>query len=160
MHIRTGKDADRAGLADLCIEAFTPIHDGFRATLGQALFDLAYADWQDGYRRTLAQADLDTDAAVLLVAEDARRLLGFALVTADAATRQGEIGLLAVAPAAQRLGAGRALIDAALDWMRRKGMTNAYAGTGGDAAHAAARAAYRAAGFSGEIPGVHFLRPL
>jgi GNAT superfamily N-acetyltransferase len=72
---------------------------------------------------------------------------------------QGEITLLAVDPAHQLRGTGRALIEAACDAMRTEGCVVAVVATGGDQAHTPARAAYTATGFS-PLPTVFFSRLL
>jgi ribosomal protein S18 acetylase RimI-like enzyme len=55
--------------------------------------------------------------------------------------------MLAVDPAAQRRGIGRALTDQATHWLRAQGMRVAIVETGGDAGHAPARRVYEQAGF-------------
>lgn len=85
---------------------------------------------------------------------------GFLETRLDDASRVGEIRLMAVGPEHQRRGIGRRICEFALDELRARGATSAYVGTGGDAAHVPARAAYAAAGFDRSVPGVHFFRML
>jgi len=160
MTIRPYAPADRDAALALCIAAFTPIHEGFRAALGEAIFALHYPDWQGGYARmfdALAEDDGRTEA---FVAETDGAIAGFVFAILDAATKTGEIGLNAVAPARQRQGIGRLMYDHALARLKQRGAEIAYVGTGGDAAHAPARAAYEALGFDRVIPAVHYYRAL
>ena len=46
----------------------------------------------------------------------------------------------------------------ALDSLKQRGADIAYVGTGADAAHAPARAAYEAIGFDKSIPSIHYFR--
>ena len=48
----------------------------------------------------------------------------------------------------------------ALENLGARGAEIAYVGTGADAAHAPARAAYEAGGFDQSIPGIHYFRKL
>ena len=81
------------------------------------------------------------------VAVDDPDVLGFVAVLIDSAS--GEIDLIAVDPAAQRRGLGRALTDHAVQQLRDAGCSLAIVATGGDPGHAPARALYQAAGFTG-----------
>jgi GNAT superfamily N-acetyltransferase len=60
----------------------------------------------------------------------------------------------------QGLGIGRALYNFALDDLKSRGAVIACVGTGGDAAHEAARRAYEAIGFDKAIPGLHLFKVL
>ena len=158
--IRPYRPADRDAALAVCIAAFGPIHEGFRAALGEAIFALHYRDWQSGYARmfdALAEEDGRTE---VFVAEDKGAIAGFVFAILDTALKTGEIGLNAVAPGRQRQGIGRMLYDHALARLKERGATIAYVGTGGDAAHAPARRAYEALGFDRTIPAVHYYREL
>ena len=63
-------------------------------------------------------------------------------------------------PTLQRRGLAARLLSHALSHMRDQGMRAATVGTGGDPAHAPARRAYEAAGFSRAIPSVYYYREL
>jgi GNAT superfamily N-acetyltransferase len=67
--------------------------------------------------------------------------------------------MIAVDPADQRRGVGRALTEHATAWMRDAGMRVAALGTGGDPGHAPARALYERAGYR-PLPGVQYFRTL
>jgi ribosomal protein S18 acetylase RimI-like enzyme len=159
--IRAAEAADLAVLVDLTIRAFHDIQDGIRAQLGDALFAPQNGDWRGDYRRTLTGLLEPGAIARVLVATADGRPIGFAAWTTHDGPQglQGEITLLAVDPDHQQRGAGRALIDAACDAMREAGCVVAFVGTGGDDAHAPARAAYVATGFT-PLPTVFYSRLL
>jgi ribosomal protein S18 acetylase RimI-like enzyme len=160
MRVRTVEPDDLDALVDLTIRAFTTIQAGIREQLGEALFASQNGRWREDYRETLTSAARDAPDR-FLVADVEGIPAGFATWTVHpaAAGDLGEITLLAVDPGQQRHGVGRALIDAACDAMRAAGCVVAYAGTGGDAAHAPARAAYEATGFT-PLPTVFYSRLL
>ena len=161
LHLRTATPDDLEPLVELTIRAFEAIQDGIREQLGAALFAPQNGDWRGDYRRTLEGLTGPDEAERCIVATIDDRPVGFASWTTHPgpAGLQGEITLLAVDPQAQRSGVGRALIDAACDAMRAAGCVVAFAGTGGDAAHAPARAAYEATGFTA-LPTVFYSKLL
>ena len=161
MRIRPYGPADREPALALCIAAFTPIHEGFRAALGERIFALQYPDWQGGYARMFdALAEDDGRTEVFVAEGEGGELAGFVFAVLDAEHRTGELGLNAVAPAQQGRGIGRRLYEHALARLKERGAEIAYVGTGGNAAHAPARAAYDALGFDRVIPAVHYYREL
>jgi GNAT superfamily N-acetyltransferase len=158
--IRPCLPADRDAALAICIAAFTPIHEGFRDALGETIFALQYPDWRGGYAAmfdALAEDDGRTEA---YVAEADGEIAGFIFAILDEATKTGELGLNAVAPARQGQGVGRLMYEFALARLKERGAEIAYVGTGGDAAHAPARGAYEALGFDRVIPSVHYYREL
>lgn len=158
--IRACQPADRAAALALCIDAFTPIHDGFRAALGETIFALQYPDWRGGYARTFDALAEDDKRTEVFVAEVDGEIAGFVFAVLDAEHKTGEIGLNAVAPARQGRGIGRLMYEHALARLKERGAEIAYVGTGGDAAHEPARRAYEALGFDRVIPAVHYYREL
>jgi ribosomal protein S18 acetylase RimI-like enzyme len=73
--------------------------------------------------------------------------------------RMGMIDIVGVDPAYQRRGIGSRLTDVALEHMRSRGMDIAVVETGGDPAHAPARAAYDATGLI-RLPIARYFRLL
>lgn len=67
--------------------------------------------------------------------------------------------MVAVDPAHQRQGLGRALTDRAGECLRRAGMRLALVGTGGDAGHAPARRLYERAGYR-LLPAAQYFKAL
>ncbi|HYD12498.1 MAG TPA: GNAT family N-acetyltransferase [Allosphingosinicella sp.] len=158
--IRPYLPADRDAALAICIAAFTPIHEGFRAALGETIFALHYPDWQGGYANMFDALAEDDGRTEVFVAEADGEIAGFCFAILDAGTKTGEVGLNAVAPAQQRRGVGRRLYEHALARLKARGAEIAYVGTGGDAAHEPARRAYEALGFDRVIPAVHYYREL
>ena len=87
-------------------------------------------------------------------------VVGFIFTIMDANRKTGEIGLNAVDPNIQQQGIGRAMYEFVLADLKKRGAEIAYVGTGGDATHAPARAAYKALGFDKMIPAAHFFKRL
>jgi GNAT superfamily N-acetyltransferase len=160
MRIRPYEPADRNAALALCIAAFTPIHEGFRAALGEKIFALQYPDWQGGYARMFDALAEDDGRTEVFVADEEDVIAGFVFAVLDSEHSTGELGLNAVAPAQQGRGIGRQLYEFALARLKERGAEIAYVGTGGDAAHEPARRAYAALGFDRAIPAIHFYREL
>jgi ribosomal protein S18 acetylase RimI-like enzyme len=144
----------------ICAAAFAPIHAGFAEVLGPRLFAAHYREWQGRYGETIRAATAPDVRDRVHVISDAGVILGFVVTTLEQEAGVGEIALMAVDPAMQRRGLGRALLRFALDDLRACGATSVHVGTGGDAAHAPARALYAATGFGRAIPAVHYHREL
>ena len=161
MELRTAEHRDLEPLLGLTIRAFHAIQDGIRDQLGDALFQPQNGDWRGDYRRTLTELLAAGQIERTIVAVVDGSPVGYASWTTHAGPRgdQGEITLLAVDPAHQQRGAGRALIEAACAAMRAAGCVVAFVGTGGDEAHIPARAAYAATGFTA-LPTVFYSRLL
>jgi GNAT superfamily N-acetyltransferase len=106
----------------------------------------AVTGWVAGY------ADVDgRDKSAVFVAEESGRVVGFVGVserTHFAGDVDGYVGELVVASDAERRGTGRALVAAAEDWTRRRGLRRVTIDTG--AANKAARAFYGALGYAEE----------
>jgi GNAT superfamily N-acetyltransferase len=69
------------------------------------------------------------------------------------------MAMLAVDPAAQRQGLGRALTDHATAWLRDAGMRVAVIGIGGDPGHVPARRVYEQVGYS-VMPAAQYFKVL
>jgi ribosomal protein S18 acetylase RimI-like enzyme len=138
-HIRAYSPNDHARVLEICIAAFTPIHQGFQSALGEQVFALQYHDWQEQYARTLERISPDDSGTKVYVAEREGVIAGFVFTILDTERKTGEIGLNAVDPAWQRKGIGRAMYEFAFADLKARGAQIAYVGTGGDTAHAPAQ---------------------
>ncbi len=156
--IRSYRKADQGRALEVCIAAFTPIHEGFRAALGEKVFELQYRDWKEQYAKTFA--DLPDELTEVYVAEENGTLIGFVFTVLNPALKTGEIGLNAVDPEFQGKGVGKAMYEFALERLKARGAEIAYVGTGGDAAHLPARKAYEAIGFDKVLPAMHYFKVL
>ena len=134
LKIRPYRETDRTRALEVCIAAFTPIHEGFRAALGERIFELQYGDWTEQYAQTFDSLLQDAESTEVYVAEEKGNIVGFVFTILRAEKMTGEIGLNAVDPQFQRQGIGKAMYDFALERLRARGAKIAYVGTGGDAA--------------------------
>jgi len=161
MVLRPFRSEDLEPLIDLTLRAFAPLQEGIRQQLGTDLFDRQNGQWRQDYRRMLGELTDPAHRDRLLVAELGDAPVGYAAWTTHPGPSgpQGEIVLLAVDPRRQRSGLGRALIEGACEAMRAAGCVVATVSTGGDPAHAPARAAYASTGFT-PLPTVFYSRPL
>jgi GNAT superfamily N-acetyltransferase len=160
MTIRDAVAADHDAVVDLSLRAWAPVFASVNAVLGEELATRLHgADWRE-HQAHAVRDTLADPANHGWVAEIGGRIEGFAVATiADPDRRIGELAMLAVDPAAQGRGIGRALTDHATDWLREAGMHVAVIGTGGDRGHAPARAVYEQAGYSA-LPGVQYFKAL
>ena len=160
LRIRPYEAGDYERVLEICIAAFTPIHKGFEAALGHEIFALRLHDWKEQYAKQLSGIDPKNAVTKVSVAEEDDAVVGFMFTIMEAERKTGEIGLNAADPRAQGRGIGKAMYEFALADLKQRGAEVAYVGTGGDAAHAPARAAYEAMGFDRVIPSIHYFRRL
>lgn len=158
--IRPFEKRDYERVLQICIDAFTPHHRLFQEALGDEIFQLRYHDWREEYAEHFSKLPGSDPAVKAYVVEEAGGLVGFVVTIMDDKTSIGEIGLNAIDPAHQGKGFGRTMYEFALADLKRRGAKAAYVGTGADAAHAPARAAYEAVGFDSTVPGIHYFRTL
>jgi ribosomal protein S18 acetylase RimI-like enzyme len=158
--IRAFEKQDYERVLDICVSAFTPIHRLLEETLGSEIFGYRYHDWRERYADYLGRLPGSDPAVKVYVVEEAGALVAFVFTIMDRERKIGEIGLNAVDPEHQGKGIGRMMYEFALKDLKERGAEIAYVGTGGDAAHAPARAAYAAVGFDKAIPSVHYFRRL
>lgn len=163
MHVlvRRLTDADLEAVVGFAVRAWAPVFDSMRAVLGEAVYRHLYPDWRTSQARAIEQ--VCRAATTAWVAEVDGRPVGFAAVvhhdeSADEPC-SGESEMIAVDPDVQRRGIAERLLAHALDTMRQAGLRLAVVATGGDAGHAAARAAYEKAGFAG-LPLVRYYQAL
>jgi len=157
VEIRRLVPADVDRIVRLSLAAWGPVFASFRAILGDALYERVHPDWEADQAASVRDA-LDRHETWVEV-DDGGVVAGFVNVVFDVAARSAEIHMIAVDPAAQRRGVGSRLTEVALDEMRSRGIDLAIVATGGDPGHAAARATYEKAGFTG-IPQVWYAKTL
>ena len=159
-HIRPYEAPDYERVLDICVSAFTPVYQGFEKALGNEIFSHRYHDWQEQYADYLGKVSDAGPAVKVYVVADEDALVAFIFTIMDHERKIGEIGLNAVDPAHQGRGVGKMMYEFALEDLKKRGAEIAYVGTGGDEAHAPARAVYKAVGFDKAIPSTHFFRKL
>jgi GNAT superfamily N-acetyltransferase len=147
--IRGYRAGDRDAVIALSLRAWAPVFASMNDVVGAELAGLLHgADWREYQARSVSESLADP-AKCGWVAQADGRITGFVVVaTADLDRRIGEITMLAVDPAWQCHGFGRALTAYATAWLRDAGMRIAMLGTGGDPGHAPARRLYAQAGYT------------
>ena len=158
LQLRPVEARDVEAVVALALRAWAPVHASMAAVLGERLNARIYPDWAAEQEAGVRAACTDPGVEVT-VAVDGTEVLGFVAVVVSLADGSGEIDMIAVDPAAQRTGVGRALTEHTVDRLRTAGCTLAVVATGGDPGHAPARALYEAAGFTG-LPLVRYYRTL
>lgn len=158
--IRDCVAADHDTIVALGLRAWEPVFASVEAVLGEELAARLHGeDWRE-YQAASVRETLAATANHGWVAEAGGRIAGFAVATiADADRRLGEIVMLAVDPAVQGRGIGRALTAHATGWLHDAGMEVVVIATGGDPGHAPARAVYEQAGYT-PLPGVQYFKAL
>jgi predicted kinase/GNAT superfamily N-acetyltransferase len=172
--IRPYLDSDWDAVLEICILAFTSVHESFERLLGTDLFALVYPDWKASNKDYLNYLISSDEKDRFLVAEqdgskqdgskqDGPRqdgsVVGFIHYSVDSTKQRGTIGINAVHPAHQSQGIGSLMYAHVLQIMRAQGMRYVTVDTGGDPSHAPARRAYEKALFL-PIPVVHYFRSL
>ena len=159
LKFRKAEPADLPRLHEIRIAAFTPIHEGFRAQIGEAMFQNQYHDWNQKQGALLDEVCADSSHQIY-VALQGDEIAGFIDFSIDQARKCGELGLNAVDPRRQGRGIGTAMYEFALEKLKQAGAEMVSVGTGGDAAHLPARLAYEKAGFSRNIPVIYYFKRL
>lgn len=120
MTIRPFQPQDLHHLRALTVEVFDGV--SIDQSIEKRFGLLAGRDWR--WRKAL-QVDEDCAAnpAGVFVADEDGVVLGYISTRVDRATGKGRIPNLAVAPAAQGRGLGRRLVEHALEYFRREGLT-------------------------------------
>ena len=160
VRIRDCSPADHDAIVALSLRAWTPVFGSIGDVLGEELSTLLHGeDWSVHQAREVRETLGDASQQVW-VAEAGAGIAGFAAAAVfDAQRKLGELSMLAVDPAAQGRGVGRALVEQAASWLREQGMRVAMVETGGDAGHAAARRLYQREGFR-PMPVTRYFRAL
>lgn len=134
-------------LLDLTVRAWAPVFPLMEAEIPAYVYGAFYPDgWEARQRKDVTAICQDESAEVWVALLD-DKLAGYVGLRAHEADSMGEVHILAVDPAFQRRGVGRALLKFSFDWIRQHGLTMALVETGGDRGHAPSRATYESVGF-------------
>ena len=98
------RDFDR--VHEVCVAAFTSVHEGFERALGPEIFAREYPGWQARYADDIRALVADPNIQ-LHVVEDAGVIVGFVTTRIDPVRKVGELGLNAIDPALQGKGSAR-----------------------------------------------------
>lgn len=159
MTLRPMQESDIDAIIELSLLAWEPVFVSFQQVLGPAIFIKQYPDWRKIQAEVVGSMCRDTEKYSTWVAEHDQSVAGFILYDLNQETRIGEVHLLAVHPAHQRLGIATQLNTLALEQLKLHGMQLAAVATGGDPGHAPARAAYEKAGYT-PLPLVRYYKAL
>jgi ribosomal protein S18 acetylase RimI-like enzyme len=157
--LRQMHDDDIDAIVQLSLLAWEPVFASFQQVLGSTIYSQVYPDWRTSQATVVASMCRDTEKYIGWVAERDQSVTGFILYELNMHDKVGEVQLLAVHPAHQRLGIATLLNNLALEQMKAQGMHLAVVGTGGDPGHAPARAAYEKVGYTG-LPLVRYYKAL
>jgi len=132
----------------LSLRAWAPVFASLEAAMGPAVYRAFYRDdWRAAQQRAVEAVCADSSLHVFVAAVDPATTAGFMALKLHPDDRMGEIYMIAVDPEYQRRGIATRLIDHAVDWFRKAGLSIAMVETGGDPGHGPARRTYEAAGF-------------
>ncbi len=145
--IRPYRPQDLSVIMDIADRAWQPIHEMFRKTYGQELFQILTPDFRTIKGNQIASHCRKYPEWVLICQEQ-DTIVGFVTFTLDTERQIGEIGNNAVDPDCTLKGIGQQMYKAALAYFRQNNMRYARVFTGLDEAHARARRAYERAGFN------------
>ena len=154
MTIRSYADPD--AVVRLSLRARAPVFESVEGAMDPEVYHAFYPDWQESQRAAVRAA---LAGPHVWVAERDGAPVGFVSVRLHRDDGMGEVHMVAVDPDHQAEGVGKALVDAAVDWMREAGMAVAMVETGGDPGHAPARRTYERAGFRA-LPVARFFKKL
>ncbi len=160
IEIRKVNDNDLQSVLEIAVKAFTPIHESFRKLLGANVFKMVYPDWIESQNNYIKELFSDRNKDHFFVVEKEGKIVAFISLLIEEGKDKAEIGINAVHPDHSRTGIGMHMYEYALNYMKGKGIKLVEVSTGGDDAHAAARNAYKKAGFTASLPLVKFYKEL
>ncbi len=143
--------------ADIAVQAWTPIREGFKNQLGEELYNGFFTDWQKAKRAVVTEELLSENGYVALVGD---AVAGFISYTVDYSKKSGEICNNAVSPDYRGMGIASALYDFVINKMKECGIKYVTVTTGLDDAHAAARHVYEKAGFSKNLQSITYYKTI
>jgi ribosomal protein S18 acetylase RimI-like enzyme len=153
--IRNYRPADLEVIKRLTIAAFASVT--LEQNVEQACGILHGHDWRWRKARHIDE-DVEANPAGVFVAEENGRILGYITTRLEREAGKGRIPNLAVVPDVRGKGVGRQLIEHALDYFRREGMSFAMIET--MAYNEIGNHLYPACGFVEIARQVHFARKL
>lgn len=158
--IRSARPDEIEACAQIAKRAWAPIIAERKAAMGEDLMRRERGDDPLEAKANDIRQFCAAHPECVLVTELEGRVVGFITFLADAGKGILTIGNNAIDPDYQGCGLGTAQCDHLLTWARENGFAYAKVMTGLDDCHAAAREAYRKAGFDIAIPGVTYYRKL
>ena len=154
--IRDAQPEDIPDIEAIAGAAWEPYFAYRRQVLGESAFHAEHRRWQEDKARQVRSNARGERGCRAFVAQVDERVVGFVTYFVNATTRVAEIGNNAVLPGWQGHGIGTRMYAFVLERMRQEGIRFAKVHTGGDPAHAPARAAYERVGFGKAIERVEY----
>jgi ribosomal protein S18 acetylase RimI-like enzyme len=148
VEIRDFRESDLDTVVAFALRAWAPVFASVREVLGEDIFLHLDPDWRVAQAEAVRSSCLNEEREVFVAVAD-ERPVGFVAIALSAFhERMGVIDIIGVDPDYHRLGIASRLTQHATEHMQRHGVEIVVVETGGDPAHAPARAAYEAAGFT------------
>ena len=155
MIIRKYRESDREALKEITAICFEGV--SFEWDIEQLYGPINGRDWRWRKKRHV-DADIDANADGIFVAEEDGEVLGYISTRVDPETKIGGIPNFSVLPGHQKKGIGRALADAALEYLESQGML--YARIETLAQNEVARHFYPKLGFKEITRQVYYIKPI
>ena len=145
------------GVANLAIEAWTPIRESYRNLLGDELYSMTFDNWQTSKANGVLKA-MRSGRGYLAVCDG--ELAGFVYYIFKEGNMSGEIGGNAVSFKYRGRGIAQLMYSHVIEKMKAEGARFVTVVTGLDEGHAPARRAYEKAGFEKNLPSVCYYKRL
>ncbi len=149
----------RQQVMDLSLRAWAPVFPQMQVAVPDYVYAAFYPMGWDIRQVADLGAFLDKEGERASLAMANGQLLGWVGIRLHPEDSMGEIYVLAVDPAAQQRGVGKALLDHSFTQVRAAGLTMVMVETGDDPGHAPSRSAYESAGFE-RWPVARYFRKL
>lgn len=152
VRLRAQIDGDVEALVALAQRAWRDVEASIDAILGSPLDRLATPSWAAHHETVVRQACASEETTVVVAEDGGGELVGFVAhrvhQPSEAMSAYGEVVVIGVDPGARSRGVGKVLLERAVADLRASGVPVIMVETGGDEAHAPARALYESAGFT------------
>ena len=146
--------------ADIAVEAWEGIYEGYRASLGEDLYEAVHANWRKKKRGDILRMCGQEEDKQVRVAEAAGEVVGFVTFSLNAESLVGQIVNMAVRSDQRGKGIAGRLLDRAMAELKGKRARAVVVRTGLDAAHAPARRCYEKAGFEVRLDKTIYVKRL
>ncbi len=131
MKIRPSGEADVSRVVSFSLRAWAPVFGALAQVMDGGVFQTFYPNgWREQQERSVKTV-FDDPSHHVWIAELKGLPIGFVPVVRHPDDNTGEISMIAVDPDHHNVGVGIALIEFALDWVKKEGMAIAMVETGG-----------------------------
>ena len=159
INIRLAKDDDLENIKQIAVEAWKPIYESFRNSMGDEIFSAIHSDWQaDKSAQVVGHYKSYPEYTLVMEYDD--QIVGFITYNLFECKKLGIIGNNAIHPKYQGKGLGIMQYQRVLEIFKEKGMLYAEVNTGLDEAHTPARVAYEKVGFKPVFSSIRYYKKL